>query len=159
MLRSLVNVDPAQDLRSFDEFVERLFGPASRPTVQSLNLPIDVTERDGKLFIKAAVPGVDPNELQVTVENNVLSIRGESRQEASNEHEKVYRREVSYGSFSRSIRLPERLDLNGIEASFDRGMVTISIPRIPEEKPQALRIQVKSNEAKPMEMGSTEENH
>jgi len=122
---------------------ERMFGAPSRPVSGASTLPIDVIERDGNLLVKAAVPGVDPANLDVTVENNVLTIRGETNHESSNEGDKIYRREVSYGAFSRSIRLPENLDLNAISASFEHGTVTVTLPRVPEVKPKALKIEVK----------------
>jgi HSP20 family protein len=151
MLRTLVNVEPTTDFRSFEELFERLFGSPSRPVPGTATLPIDVVERDGNLLVKAAVPGVNPEELEITVEKNVLSIRGESKHDVKQETDKVYRREVSYGSFSRSLRLPENLNLEAIDAQFSNGIVTVTIPRIPEPKPQSLRVPVKVSEKAPVE--------
>ena len=116
-----------------------------RPTApQAGTLPLDIFEREGKLVVKAAVPGIEPSELEVQIENKVLTIRGETRHEEEADDTKVYRREVSYGSFSRSVRLPEGLNFEAVEAEFKNGIVTISLPRLPEEKPKALKIHVKS---------------
>jgi HSP20 family protein len=142
MLKTLVNVEPLHELRSMEDMFDRFFGQPSRPVASTATLPVDITEREGNLVIRAAVPGVDPNALEITIENNVLSIRGESKNETQSETDKVYRREVSYGAFSRSIRLPERLDLDAVSADFNHGMVTITLPRLPEPKPEVRKVQV-----------------
>jgi HSP20 family protein len=150
MLRTIVNVDPNREFRAIEDMFERMFGQPSRPVSGAATLPIDIIERDGALLVKAAVPGVDPANLDVTIENNVLSIRGESAQEQAGENDKIYRREVAYGAFSRSIRLPENLDFEAVSADFSHGMVTVTLPRLPEAKPKALKVEVKtSGEAKP----------
>lgn len=150
-MRTLVNLNPAGELRTMEEVFDRLLGGPFRTVGESTpvaaSLPVDITEREGKLFVRAAVPGVAPEELEVQIEKNVLTIRGESRHESATEDEKVYRREVSYGKFARSIRLPEGLDLNTADAEFKNGIVTISIPRLPEEKPKSLKVNVRTTEA------------
>lgn len=143
-MRTLVNVNPAAELRAMEEMFDRVFGAPARTSTASL--PIDITEREGKLFVRAAVPGVEPGELDIQIEKNVLTIRGETKAEAATEDEKVYRREVSYGAFARSIRLPEGLDLDAADAEFKNGMVTVTLPRLPEEKPKALKVNVRSSE-------------
>jgi len=148
MLRTLVNVNPTHEARAFEEIFERMFGTPTRPTPSATTLPVDITEKENRLIVKAAVPGIEPEELDVQIENNVLTIKGETRHETV-EDEKVYRREVSYGAFSRSIRLPENLQLDAVEAEFKNGFVTISIPRAPEEKPKALKISVRKAESNP----------
>jgi HSP20 family protein len=127
-----------------EDMFDRFFGQPIRPVINSTTLPVDITEREGNLFVKAAVPGVDPGDLQITIENNVLSISGETRHQSETENEKIYRREVSYGTFSRSIRLPEKLELDQIEATFNNGMVTVRIPRQAEVKPKVLKVDVKN---------------
>jgi HSP20 family protein len=143
MLRTLVNVNPVNELRNVEQFFDTLFGSPSRPVAGVSTLPVDITERDGNLLIKAAVPGINPEALEITVENNVLTINGETRQENQSENDKVYLREVSYGAFKRSIRLPEKLDLDQIGAEFEHGVVTVTIPTKPEAKPQTLRVPVR----------------
>ena len=146
MLRTLVNVNPSTEVRAIEQMFDQLFGSPIRTTTTPVGtLPVDVSEREGNLVIRAVVPGIDPNELEIQVENNVLTIRGEVRHEESKE-DKVYRREVSYGSFSRSIRLPENLNLEAVDAQFKNGIVTISLPRLIEEKPKAMKIAVRTVE-------------
>ncbi len=143
MLRTLVNLNPANEFRSIEEAFESLFGSPSRTNPNLTTLAVDITEHEGNLFVRAAVPGVEPSELNITIEKNVLTIRGESRQDSVGETEKVYRREVSYGQFARSIRLPDGLNLDRVDADFKNGIVTIKLPRVPEEKPKSIKINVR----------------
>lgn len=144
-MRTIVNLNPTPEFRAFEEVFERLIGTPSRPTTQIVHsLPVDITEYDSKFYIRAAVPGVNPEELDIQIEKNVLTIRGELKSINQSADEKVYRREVSYGAFARSIRLPEGLDLSAVSADFANGIVSISIPRLPEEKPQSVKVNVRT---------------
>lgn len=142
-MKTVVRVNPISEIRAMDEMFERLFGrtPIASPT--ATNLPLDIFERDGKFIVRASVPGISPENLDVQVEDNVLTIRGEISHEYEGEDVKVYRREVSYGSFARSIRLPENLNFEKVDAEFSNGLVTISIPRLEEVKPKALKVNVR----------------
>lgn len=147
-MKTIMRVNPLHDFRSMDEVFERLLsrGPIASPT--ATNLPIDIFERDGKFNVKASVAGIDPSALNIQIEENVLTIRGNVNHEYEGEDVKVYRREVSYGSFARSIRLPENLNLDAVDAEFNNGFVTISIPRAEEVKPKAYKVNVRTvNEA------------
>jgi HSP20 family protein len=144
-MKTLVSWNPANELRTMDEVFERLFGNPRSVNAASI-LPVDLYEQDNKLIVKAAVPGVTPEELDVQIENNILTIKGEHKQEQTNEDAKVYRREVAYGAFSRSIRLPENLNFSEIDAQFKNGVVTISIPKVEEPKPEAIKVSVRAAE-------------
>jgi HSP20 family protein len=154
MLRTLVNVDPLADIRAMDEMLDRMFGTPhrtgpSQPTNNAVSgalLPVDVLEKDNRFIVRAAAPGVKPEDLDIQIENNVLTIRGELKQEHEEQDVKVYRREYSYGTFSRSIRLPDNVNLEGVEAQFEHGFVTITIPRVEEPKPKALKVPVRTGQ-------------
>lgn len=146
-MKTLINVTPVSEFRTVEEAFERLFNGYHRPSAPATSLiPIDVTEVEGKLVIRASVPGIDPNELDIQVENNVLTLRGEAKSAHEGGEGKVYRRELAYGAFARSLRLPENLDLNAIDAEFKNGVVTVTLPRIVEEKPKALKVNVRQAE-------------
>jgi len=150
MLRTLVNVTPTNESRAIEDMFDRLFGSPIRPSApQAGTLPLDILEHDGKLVLKAAVPGIDPNDIEIQIENNVLTIKGETRHDEEAKDAKIYRREVSYGSFSRSVRLPDNLNLEAVDAEFKNGLVTISLPRVEEEKPKAFKVAVRTAEAQP----------
>jgi len=150
-MRTLVNLHPGAEFRAIEEVFDRLVGASQRPSngqgIPAGTLPVDITEREGKLLVRAAVPGIAPEELEIQIEKNVLTIRGEAKYEATTEDEKVYRREVNYGKFARSIRLPEGLNLDATDAEFKNGVVTISIPRLPEEKPKSVKVNVRNTES------------
>jgi HSP20 family protein len=143
-MKTLTPFNPLDELRTMEAMFDRMFAAPMRNPQSAGALAIDVTEAENKIFVRAAVPGVDPNELEISLDNNVLTLRGESKRETTREDEKVYRREVSYGAFARSLRLPENIDAEGIEATFKNGIVTITIPRRVEEKPEPKRITVRS---------------
>ncbi len=149
MIRSLVNVTPAEEIRQMEEMFDRLFGAPVRVNPSVGPLALDVMESNGNFILKAAVPGIPPEELEISIENRVLTIRGEHKQETPEEDVRLYRRELVYGSFARSIRLPQNLDLEKVDATFTHGVVTITIPKLEEVKPAALRVPVRMAEAGP----------
>ena len=99
---------------------------------------VEVRQRGNRLMVRADLPGVNRDDIQVNVDNDVLTIRGERRQEREEEREGVYRSERMYGHFARSIPLPEGADPDQFEANFKDGVLEISIPT-PEEKQQRSR--------------------
>ena len=149
MLGTITRFDPISEMRRMNDMFDRLFGspwPSDRQLVtqtRGLTVPLDVVEKEDRFVIRAAVPGVSPDDLNVSIENHVLTISGEIKHEEENETDKVFCRECSYGSFTRSIRLPENLQVDKVAAEFDNGFVSITLPKAPEEKPQALKVPVK----------------
>ncbi len=100
------------------------------------------------------MPGVDPEQIDIQIENNVLTIRGELKSDYEETQAKVYRREYSYGKFSRSIRLPEDLNHEEVSAEFKHGFVTITLPRTPTPQPKVLRVPIKPAAAPEPEAGN-----
>jgi HSP20 family protein len=156
MNRTLLTLNPVAEFQRMIETMDRAFdaywgGQAEQQAI--LPVPIDIYERDQTIHVCAAVPGVAPEDLDIQVADNVLTIRGETKQEwESSPEAKVYRREQRYGRFSRSIRLPEDVEVDQIEAEFNHGFVTIKIPRVVPQAQEPKRIQVKradSIDAKP----------
>jgi HSP20 family protein len=137
-MTSLVKFNPFEEMRQMSEMFDRLFEglPWDRSPVveRSAVAPMDVLEKDSKLIIRAALPGVKPEDVKVNIDNNVLTIEGEVKQEHVDENTRVYRRECAYGKFTRSLRLAENLNLDQIDAQFHNGIVEITIPKIVEEK-------------------------
>ncbi len=130
--------------RHFDDFFAQLMGGSQCQTNSNslLSIPLDVIEDNGLVTIKALVPGINPDELEVSIENNILTIRGEHKTEEISESAKVFRRENTYGAFSRSIRLSPQLNQEAVSATFKNGFVTITIQKVEEEKPKSLRIPI-----------------
>lgn len=144
-MRTIRTFDPVSEAHAIDSVLERLFTPY-RPTnnpVHDANLKLAIFEKEGKYFVRAAVPGIEPSDLDIQVESGMLTIRGEFKQEEALQDAKVFRREYAYGTFTRSLRLPENVDVESVDAEFKNGFVTITIPVLEEEKPKAHKIAVR----------------
>jgi len=105
---------------------------------------VDVLETKDGLQITAELPGIDPKDVDVTIENGVLTIRGERNFEKAAEGETYHRVERVYGTFERSFTLPSSLNAEKIEARFKNGVLTLTIPKREEAKPKPIKIQVES---------------
>ena len=93
--------------------------------------------------IRSSVPGVKPDDIDITISGNTLTISGETKEEEDVKEEYYVRRERRYGSFSRSVVLPEGLEPDKAEASFEDGILTLSIPKAPEAKPTVIEVKGK----------------
>lgn len=137
--------NPIRNIRRVEEMFDRLFDiPATFRSDYNNVVPVEVYERDAKVFVRAAVPGVLLEDLDVSVEDGVLTIRGETRMEDSSADAKVYYREVSYGKFTRSVRLPDNLDFGSVEAEYRNGILTVSVPYLPDVQPKSVRVDIRA---------------
>ncbi len=105
---------------------------------------VDVLETKDGLQLTAELPGIDPKNVEVTVENGVLALRGERSFEKAAEGETYHRVERVYGTFERSFTLPTSVDPDKIKAQFKNGLLTLTIPKREEAKPKPIKIQVES---------------
>jgi HSP20 family protein len=143
---------PRRELLSLGESLDRFFddwivGPRTlwaMPTLSSV-FPLDVYREDGNLVIKADIPGVTSDELDIIVKDNVLTISGETRAEEEVKEEDYIRQERRYGSFSRSMALPIEAEGDRAEAAFEDGVLTVTIPVAEEPQLEAVKIEVKSS--------------
>ncbi len=143
--KTLWNRNPFAELERLADDLDRAFEQSNRQGGRGAGFfPVDVYEKDNTLFIRGSAPGVAPEELNVSLDKDVLTLRGESNADwADGEGTKVYRREHHYGEFTRSIHLPEGLQLDQIDAQFENGFVTISIPKAIEVTPEVRQITVR----------------
>ena len=111
--------------------------------VGSWNLALDVAEKGDVFTVKASLPGISPDDLNVTLEDNVLTIQGETKEDETIEENSYHIRERRYGSFSRSVRFPVPVEGDKVEANFENGVLTLTIPKAEAVKPK--RIAVKAN--------------
>ena len=111
--------------------------------VGSWNLALDVAEKGDVFTVKASLPGISPDELNVTLEDNVLTIQGMTQEDETIEENSYHIRERRYGSFSRSVRFPVPVEGDKVEAEYENGVLTLSIPKAEAVKPK--RIAVKAN--------------
>jgi HSP20 family protein len=137
--------DPFRDLDSIQGELNRLFGRTyggGELGTGSSNWmpPIDVREQKERFVVSLELPGVEPDDVDVSVEDSTLSIRGERRFSEETEDEEYHRVERRYGQFARSLSLPPTADANAIEASFDKGVLTITVPKAEQAKPKKISI-------------------
>ena len=104
---------------------------------------VDIDEQDDKYVIKADLPGVEKKDIDVKLENGMLSIRGEKRTESETDKGgKHHRRERFYGTFARSFTLPDSVDADRVDAAYKDGVLTLSIPKTEETKPKSIDIKI-----------------
>jgi HSP20 family protein len=120
--------------------VDRWFGDFSPSMFEPR---VDVVDDGNALRIVAELPGIDRQDLEIAVEDDALVLRGEKKLESKNEEKGCYRVERAFGSFQRVIPLPQGVDVKRAEANFDKGTLTVRIPKATEEKSSAQRIDIK----------------
>jgi len=106
------------------------------------SLALDVAEQDEAYLIKATIPGVKPEDIDVTFKDGVLSIRGDVKEDQEVENAHYHLRERRWGSFCRSIAIPTQVESDRIEASYDAGVLTLRLPKAEEVKPRKIDIKV-----------------
>ncbi|MBK7219446.1 MAG: Hsp20/alpha crystallin family protein [Candidatus Promineofilum sp.] len=109
----------------------------------SWGLALDVAEKGEVFTVKASLPGISPDDLNVTLEDNVLTIQGETKEDETIEENSYHIRERRYGSFSRSVRFPVPVEGDKVEAEYENGVLTLTIPKAEAVKPK--RIAVKAS--------------
>jgi HSP20 family protein len=125
-----------------DDF-EREFAPffnAAAPRQQTFAPAVDVVERGDAYLLKAEVPGVAPQEIELSVENDVLTLRGERKYDNEETRDGYRRVERRYGSFTRSFVLPKGTNLDSIEAKIESGVLTVTIPKVPTATPRKIEV-------------------
>jgi len=103
---------------------------------------VDIDEQDDKYVIKADLPGVEKKDIDVKLENGMLSIRGEKHTESESGNGKRHRTERFHGTFARSFTLPDSVDVDNVDASYKDGVLTLSIPKKEQAKPKSIDIKI-----------------
>jgi HSP20 family protein len=143
--------DPFREFSTLQDRMNRLFresyGPEGREeslTTTSFAPPVDVYEDEHTVTLKIEVPGIDENDVDVRVENNVLTVHGERKFEKEEKEENFRRVERQYGSFTRTFTLPSTVDSENVSASYDKGILKITLPKKAEAKPKQIKVNVGS---------------
>ncbi|MBI4789404.1 MAG: Hsp20/alpha crystallin family protein [Chloroflexi bacterium] len=150
-MSSLMRWDPASEMISLRDMMDRLFEdsfvrppfrmPIAMPTGY---MPVDMVETKDEVVVKATLPGVKPEDVDLTISGNMLTVRGEIKEEMENKGENYIHRERHYGQFSRAIELPGGLQTDKADASFENGVLTLRIPKSDQVKPKSIKIKAKS---------------
>jgi HSP20 family protein len=138
--------DALQSLRRLSTVLDEAFGsyqPEDGSTITAARYPAcDVFEDKDAVKIVAEVPGVRPEDVKISLENNLLTIRGEKKQQAEERNERVHRYERSYGVFERGFALPSTVDSDKIHAAYENGVLTITVPKAERARPREISIKV-----------------
>jgi len=145
-----------RDFSTLQDRVNRIFRESFSPegsdealTTSNFAPPVDVYEDEHNITLKIEVPGIDEKDIDVSIENNTLTVRGQRRLEKDEKEENFQRVERMYGSFTRSFTLPNTVDLEQVTAHYDKGVLKVRLAKRAEAKPKQIRVNVeKTLEAK-----------
>jgi len=138
-------IDPFVSLqRQMNRVFDDMLGSMPE-AVASASLKLDVKEDEKAFHVTADLPGLSEKEVEVTFHDGMLCIRGEKKIERDEKKDTWHIVERSSGSFSRQLGLPSNIDTDKIEAKFDKGVLTVSLPKMPDEKAQSRKIEIKSS--------------
>ncbi|HLK10572.1 MAG TPA: Hsp20/alpha crystallin family protein [Candidatus Binatia bacterium] len=143
---ALMRWDPFSPLRRRDDVFEDLFREFFRPPAAAgeteVAPPAEISEADGQVTVKMPLPGVEREHVQVSVEDDVVTVRGEMRQDTDDRKRSFYRQEIRYGRFRRSLALPVEVDATKATAALKNGMLTITIPKSTQPKAHEVKVAV-----------------
>ena len=141
---TLSRVAPRGYVTPFDAFNQAfnqlLRGEEAQESTRVWAPAVDILETPEAYEVKAELPGIPKEDVHITVENNILTLKGERKFEKDETKENYHRIERTYGAFARSFNLPTRVDQERVEAKFDNGVLTISVPKAAEAKPKRIEI-------------------
>lgn len=148
---TLTRWQPLRDIMSLrnamDQLFEESFVRPARGWVTSeigLAVPMDMYESDGNVVLKASLPGLKAEDVDVTITGDALTIKGEFKAEGEGERDSVHFQERRYGAFQRTIRLPTEVDTEAVEAEFKDGLLTLTLPKTEEAKPKRISVKATS---------------
>lgn len=150
-MSNLTRWEPAREIMTLREAMDRLFDDAftrpfslTREGGYSWPSPaIDMYQTDNDVVVKAALPGLNPEEVQINVTGDILMIKGEAKHEEERKDRSWHIREQRWGAFERSIRLPTGVLSNQAKADFQNGILTVTLPKSEEVKPKAITVKAK----------------
>src|SRR6202165_4356394 len=146
-MRILNRFEPFQGVATLQDQINRLFNDGIERTGEDSSLTtwvpaVDIYETEHELVVKADLPQVDPKDLDIRVENNILTLRGERKFESKVSEDNYLRVERAYGSFARSFTLANTVNAEAIKADYQNGVLTLTIPKKEEAKPKQIKVNV-----------------
>jgi HSP20 family protein len=148
-MTSLIRWEPFGEMRNLHERMDRVFedffrGPRLIPWESAESVfPLDLYETEESLVVKAPLPGVKPEDVDISITGDILTIKGETKSEEEVKRESYHRRELRYGSFCRSVPLPAEVEHGKAEANFEQGILTITLPKTAEAKPKTIKVKAR----------------
>lgn len=150
-MNAITHWDPFRGLTTLQDQVNRLFegafvqGRSGQAELATWAPAVDIYEAQNELVAKVDLPGVEERDIDIRLENNTLTIRGERKVEKTVDEENYLRIERAYGSFTRTFSLPNTVNPEAISASYNQGVLTVHMPKREESKPKQVKINVASN--------------
>lgn len=149
-MTNLTRWEPFRDLVSLREAMDQLFEESFvRPGTEALArrglgaLAVDMYETDESVVVKSAIPGVDPEDVDISITGDTLTIKGETKSEEEVEEDNYICRERRYGAFSRSLAIPVPVDADEADAEIEDGVLTLTLPKAEEARPKAIEVKSK----------------
>ena len=140
---AIIRWDPFREMTSvqnqFNRLVDQMWGGRQESWLPA----VDVFDNKDAVVVKAELAGMDPDDIQIEVEDNVLTVKGERKFEETVDEERYYRVERRYGSFQRSLALPQGVRPDDISASYEDGILIVTVPKVEEEKPKRIEVKAK----------------
>ncbi len=141
--------DPFQEMMTLRRAVDRLFDSTTNSEsgwqpASAWGLALDVIENQDAFMVKASIPGINPDDLEITYNNDTLTIKGEIKADETVEEAAYHLRERRFGTFSRSLILPYKVNADAIEAAYHAGVLTLTLPKAEEVKPKRIAIKAGS---------------
>jgi HSP20 family protein len=135
-LREAVSLRDAMNALFQESFVR----PTGFPAQVGAALPLDIAENENEFVVKASVPGVKPEDVQITIQDSTLTVRGECKAEETRNGERWHLRERRFGAFQRSVTLGTPVNADQAQAHYEHGVLTLKLPKAEEAKPRQIRI-------------------
>ncbi|RLC95225.1 MAG: Hsp20/alpha crystallin family protein [Chloroflexi bacterium] len=135
-----------EDMESrLGDLFDRAMGPWWRPSTTGRGWlpPVEMFEKDDRFVIRAELPGMTQEDIDISIVGDTLTIKGERKADTEIKEENYYHCERAYGSFTRSITIPAAVDTEKVEASYKNGILEINLPKVPEVKPKKVQIGIK----------------
>lgn len=146
-MSNIVRWDPFREMMSFRDMMNRVFDESfSRQlgSSEDWNMPsVDMYQTDKELVVKAVLPGMKPEDIQISITGDVLTLRGETKQEQEVKEANYHLHERRFGNFSRSLPLPVAVVTDKAHAEFENGILTLVLPKSEEDRPKTITVKVK----------------
>ena len=142
-MSKIVRWNPVREMMALQSAMNRLMDESFdelSPAMRRWDLAVDLVETDESFVVKASLPGIYPNDLDITVEDDMLNIKGETKVDQDFEENSYHIRERRFGNFSRSLRLPTAIDADKIEAVYEHGVLTLTVPKAEAVKPKKIAV-------------------
>ena len=146
----LTRWEPMRELATLQERMNRLFTDQFSPVTSQESLvsgsfvpPVDVYEDEQSIRLKMEVPGIDEKDIDIRLENNLLTVHGERKLESETKEENYHRIERNYGSFTRSFALPNTVNTEDVKASYAKGVLTVALAKRAEARPKQIKVEIK----------------